>query len=148
MCIRDSNGLVATSVQYLSRRISRQVEIVFEPAPEELYCLITPDLMSWVIENIVKNGVDAMDGKGKITITTEAHGKNAYLDITDTGRGMTRATQRMIFKPGFTTKERGWGLGSVSYTHLDVYKRQDHSRWHDTRCGQWYGSRLLSSCTR
>ena len=107
----ELNGLVATSVQYLSRRISRQVEIVFEPAPEELYCLITPDLMSWVIENIVKNGVDAMDGKGKITITTEAHGKNAYLDITDTGRGMTRATQRMIFKPGFTTKERGWGLG-------------------------------------
>ena len=67
--------------------------------------------MSWVIENIVKNGVDAMDGKGTITITTEAHGKNAYLEITDTGRGMTRATQRMIFKPGFTTKERGWGLG-------------------------------------
>ena len=107
----ELNGLVTTSVQYLSRRISRQVEILFEPAPEELYCLITPDLMSWVIENIVKNGVDAMDGKGKITITTEAHGKNAYLDITDTGRGMTRATQRMIFKPGFTTKERGWGLG-------------------------------------
>ncbi|EFR34740.1 ATPase/histidine kinase/DNA gyrase B/HSP90 domain protein [Porphyromonas asaccharolytica PR426713P-I] len=107
----ELNGLVATSVQYLSRRISRQVEIVFEPAPEELCCLITPDLMSWVIENIVKNGVDAMDGKGTITITTEAHGKNAYLEITDTGRGMTRATQRMIFKPGFTTKERGWGLG-------------------------------------
>ncbi|WP_308555302.1 HAMP domain-containing sensor histidine kinase [uncultured Porphyromonas sp.] len=107
----ELNGLVATSVQYLSRRISRQVEIVFEPAPEELYCLITPDLMSWVVENIVKNGVDAMDGKGTITITTEAHGKNAYLEITDTGRGMTRATQRMIFKPGFTTKERGWGLG-------------------------------------
>lgn len=107
----ELNKLVATSVQYLSRRISRQVEILFEPAAEELYCLITPDLMSWVIENIVKNGVDAMDGKGTITISTEAHGKNAYLDITDTGRGMTRATQRMIFKPGFTTKERGWGLG-------------------------------------
>ncbi len=107
----ELNELVATSVQYLSRRISRQVEIRFQPAAEELYCLITPDLMSWVVENIVKNGVDAMDGKGTITITTEAHGKNAYLDITDTGRGMTRATQRMIFKPGFTTKERGWGLG-------------------------------------
>ena len=56
-------------------------------------------------------GLEDLQGKGQITITTQAHGRSLYLDITDTGRGMTRATQRMIFKPGFTTKERGWGLG-------------------------------------
>lgn len=107
----ELNELVATSVQYLSRRISKQVKIEFHPSAEPLHCLITTDLMSWVVENIVKNGVDAMDGKGLLTITTQQRGKSAYLDITDTGRGMTRATQRVIFKPGFTTKERGWGLG-------------------------------------
>lgn len=107
----ELNGLVMTAVQYLSQRISKQVDIQFSPCDEKIYCLISADLMSWVVENLVKNGVDAMEGKGQITITTQQRNKSAYIDVTDTGRGMSRATQRMIFKPGFTTKERGWGLG-------------------------------------
>lgn len=107
----DLNAQIEQGVIYLSQRISKQVEISFRPATEPLICNITADLMNWVVENMVKNAVDAMDGKGQISIVVKQRGRQACIDVSDTGKGMTRHTQRMIFKPGFTTKKRGWGLG-------------------------------------
>lgn len=107
----DINAQIEQGVIYLSQRISKQVEITFRPATEPLICNITADLMNWVVENMVKNAVDAMDGKGQISIVVKQRGRQACIDVSDTGKGMTRHTQRMIFKPGFTTKKRGWGLG-------------------------------------
>ncbi len=68
-------------------------------------------LMSWVIENLVKNAVDAMKGEGKLELSLYKKNKSVYIDVTDTGSGMTKQQIRNAFKPGFSTKKRGWGLG-------------------------------------
>jgi signal transduction histidine kinase len=68
-------------------------------------------LIEWVIENICKNGVDAMEGKGKLEVRVERIQKWIHIDISDTGKGMTKNQFNKIFKPGFSTKTRGWGLG-------------------------------------
>jgi signal transduction histidine kinase len=72
---------------------------------------MNPQLFSWTIENLVKNGIDAMKGKGKITISIEKNSKFAFIRISDTGKGLTKSEFRRIFTPGYTTKKRGWGLG-------------------------------------
>ncbi len=68
-------------------------------------------LIQWVMENLIKNAVDAMEGSGSITITTLHDRQMAVIDVTDTGKGMSRKRRKEIFRPGFTTKKRGWGLG-------------------------------------
>ena len=68
-------------------------------------------LMQWVVENLMKNAVDAISGNGSITFQLHENEHDVMLDITDTGRGMDSAIQRRIFEPGFTSKDRGWGLG-------------------------------------
>ena len=72
---------------------------------------LNPQLYSWTIENLVKNGIDAMKGQGKITIEIIPTSKKALVRISDTGIGIPKLNQKKIFKPGFTTKKRGWGLG-------------------------------------
>jgi len=68
-------------------------------------------LYSWTIENLVKNGIDAMKGKGTISIAIETNSKNALIYVSDTGKGMPKSNFKKIFTPGFTSKKRGWGLG-------------------------------------
>ena len=68
-------------------------------------------LLQWVIENLLKNAVDAINGKGTITLQIHENEHDVILDVSDTGKGMDRKTQRRIFAPGFTSKDRGWGLG-------------------------------------
>jgi signal transduction histidine kinase len=70
-----------------------------------------PSLIEWVIENIIKNAVDSMENSGKLTISIAKNEKNVFVDIEDTGKGIAHANFKTIFKPGFTTKKRGWGLG-------------------------------------
>jgi signal transduction histidine kinase len=72
---------------------------------------ISPPLFDWVIENLLKNALDAMDGKGIITIDIKDNPKDIFIDVTDTGKGISAANIIKVFKPGFTTKKRGWGLG-------------------------------------
>jgi len=72
---------------------------------------MNPQLYSWTIENLVKNGIDAMKGKGRITISVEKKSKLAFVRVADTGKGLTKSEFRKIFNPGHTTKKRGWGLG-------------------------------------
>ena len=83
-------------------------------------------LMSWVIENLVKNAVDAMKGEGKLELSLYKKNKNIYIDVTDTGSGMTKQQIRNAFKPGFSTKKRGWGLGlSLTKRVVSEYHRGD-----------------------
>ncbi len=98
---------------YLGPRMSRRVELrlVNETGEETLTVLGIEPLLSWVLENLVKNAVDAMAGHGRITLRLQVKGRWAMLDITDTGHGMTRSQYRKVFQPGYTSKERGWGLG-------------------------------------
>ena len=113
---------VATSARYISTRISRGVTLFYDFPSEPLPVMLIPALWSWVIENLVKNAVDAMQGKGEITIAIERRGHVALIDITDTGRGIAPRHRRRVFNPGFTTKSRGWGLGlSLARRIVETY---------------------------
>jgi signal transduction histidine kinase len=93
--------------------------------PAEARAMLCAPLFEWVIENICKNAIDAMDGKGSITIEVrrEAKGK-IYIDITDTGKGIDRRNFKRIFNPGYTSKKRGWGLGlSLGKRIIEDYHR-------------------------
>ncbi len=107
----DLNDIVTDSVDYMSTRISSQTKLIFHKSENPLMVSLSAPLLQWVMENIIKNAVDAMEGCGTITITTADHGDLAIIDISDTGRGMTRRQRRAVFNPGYTTKKRGWGLG-------------------------------------
>lgn len=105
--------LISTFLQYLKNRISSKVhiEVISMLAPDQV-AKVNRYLFEWVIENICKNGVDAMSGSGDIQIVL-SEGKNnvIYIDITDTGKGISNKNMSKIFSPGFSTKKRGWGLG-------------------------------------
>lgn len=110
-------------VQYMEQRISKGVTIFLDvPKKDVIRIKLIPSLWSWVIENLIKNAVDAMKGKGEITITLEQKGKYALIDITDTGKGIPPRDRRKVFHPGFTTKKHGWGLGlSLARRIVEVY---------------------------
>lgn len=97
---------------YLQTRVSKKILIDFiKPSDPNIMIPLNRYLFEWVIENVVKNAVDAMDGKGSITISITQDPKVVHIDIQDVGKGMTSQKQKQIFQPGFTSKERGWGLG-------------------------------------
>jgi len=100
-----------SSFNYLKSRSSKQVEFIFKAPKKEILVNINLQLFSWVIENLVKNAIDAMEGKGKIELIISENEKNVTITISDTGKGIPKKIQQQIFSPGFTTKKRGWGLG-------------------------------------
>lgn len=98
-------------VNYLKYRISSKINLIFEPTNQEVFVKHNPPLMEWVIENIVKNAVDAIDKTGQINVYISETDLNVIIDIKDNGKGMTMKQMGNVFQPGFTTKKRGWGLG-------------------------------------
>lgn len=116
--------VVTDSVSYLQNRISRKVSIEYDFPESPVLSPLNATLFAWVIENIVKNAVDAVEGQGRITFTLEQKGKFIFLDISDTGKGIPRSKQKTVFSPGFTTKQRGWGLGlSLAKRIVEQYHR-------------------------
>ncbi len=107
----DLNDMALNSFNYLRTRISNKVELDYEPLGTKAMVKINKSLFSWVLENLVKNSVDAMNGKGSITISIKEGGKNWIMDLIDTGKGIHKSQFKTVFEPGFTTKKRGWGLG-------------------------------------
>lgn len=97
--------------QYLKRRSSKLVHFAFNSEIEKLPVLLNPPLYNWSIENLVKNGIDAMKGKGSISIQIEQKGQNVHILVSDTGHGIAKSDFQNIFNPGVTSKKRGWGLG-------------------------------------
>lgn len=107
--VRDA---VENAINYLQSRAPRKVKFVVSfPEDETFIAPLNSYLFQWVIENLCKNAIDAMEGSGTITIVASQDSRNIYLDVSDTGKGMSKAVQRKIFDSGFTTKSRGWGLG-------------------------------------
>ena len=108
----DIVSLVFHAVDYIKKRASEKIsiQIVNHPA-HPISLLLSAALIEWVIENILKNALDAMEGVGMITIEIIEQAEEVHVDISDTGKGMSAALQNEIFNPGFTTKKRGWGLG-------------------------------------
>ena len=107
----DFNSVVRNSLEYMESRIGSGVTFEWDIPQEEYKVKINVNLFQWVIENLVKNSVDAMEGAGKLQCFVESKGNKVYMDIIDTGKGIARGQNKDIFKPGFTTKKRGWGLG-------------------------------------
>ena len=107
----DIIAVTKNAYEYLEYRSSKQISFSFNTSETNLYSTINEELYSWVIENLIKNAIDAMLGKGQLTVAITADAKNIKIDITDTGKGMSKSQFKKIFKPGFTTKKRGWGLG-------------------------------------
>lgn len=96
---------------YLKSRFSDKVEFTFRGPKNPVMVSLNPALHSWTIENMVKNAVDAMRGRGKLALSIEPDAKQVKILISDTGKGIPKKMYRRIFEPGFTTKKRGWGLG-------------------------------------
>lgn len=105
------NEIVERSVSYMATRISSRIRLSARLSPGELPVNISAPLFEWVMENLIKNAVDAMEGHGSITVTTAAQADRAIVEVTDTGKGIPRKHFKTIFNPGYTTKKRGWGLG-------------------------------------
>jgi K+-sensing histidine kinase KdpD len=105
------NEQIAGMVDYIKRRASGRVTIHFEQPEQAVMAMISPPLFDWVIENLLKNALDAIEGNGSIMVTLSANPDNAIIDVKDTGKGISAANLSKVFKPGFTTKKRGWGLG-------------------------------------
>jgi signal transduction histidine kinase len=99
------------SFDYIQRRSSKLINFTIDIPDTPLMVNLNPQLYSWTIENIVKNGIDAMKGKGDIEISITTNLKSAFIRISDTGKGIPKKDFNKIFSPGFTSKIRGWGLG-------------------------------------
>ncbi len=105
------NEVLINAINYLKNRTSRNVEYKLNLPNDYLQAYLCTPLFEWVIENICKNAVDAMDGKGSITLCLIDVPEGLFVDITDTGKGISKSKFKTVFEPGFTTKKRGWGLG-------------------------------------
>ncbi|MES1221986.1 MAG: ATP-binding protein, partial [Bacteroidota bacterium] len=113
-------------VEYIKKRATGKVQFSLQtPAGrEKLMVPISGPLFDWVIENLLKNALDAMDGKGAITVAIQESEKEVLVDVTDTGKGIAPRNLQKVFKPGFTTKKRGWGLGlSLSKRIIGQYHK-------------------------
>lgn len=99
------------AIEYMKKRSSEDVEFDTSGINKGIFANINEPLFEWVVENICKNAIDAMDGKGKISVLCRMKGHFVIVEITDNGKGLPKALFKRIFKPGFTTKKRGWGLG-------------------------------------
>lgn len=103
--------LVQNTVAYLKSRSSDKIKFIFECEKDQIETPANPPLFEWVIENVCKNAMDAIEGEGEIKITITDNNQYVFIDILDNGKGIPKSKQKTVFKPGFTTKERGWGLG-------------------------------------
>jgi len=104
--------IIVRTIDYLKSRSSSKVKFTIDfDINKELRIPVNSALFEWVIENVSKNAIDAMEGNGELTLRLTETDKSALIDISDTGKGMPKTVYKKIFSPGFTTKQRGWGLG-------------------------------------
>ena len=131
MQMLNINDALQSSYEYMSSRISSKVVMQVNPSESPALVLMNDALFSWVIENLTKNAVDAMEGQGNITYQVENNTKKVYIDVSDSGKGISKSKFKTIFNPGYTTKTRGWGLGLslvkriiASYPGGKIYVKQ------------------------
>ncbi|SEC81815.1 His Kinase A (phospho-acceptor) domain-containing protein [Tenacibaculum sp. MAR_2009_124] len=109
---------------YLESRSSKQVHFIFNAPNSAIVSQISVELFGWVIENLIKNAIDAMSGKGEIKVSVNETSRNVIIRVSDTGKGIPKSQFSNVFKPGFTTKKRGWGLGlSLSKRIVESYHK-------------------------
>lgn len=107
----DLRILLKEVTEYIAHRTSDKVKIVTHLPETSVTLPLNASLFGWVIENLCKNAIDAMDGVGRITISVTDSSNRWYIDVEDTGKGIIKSKHQTVFTPGYTTKKRGWGLG-------------------------------------
>ena len=112
-------------IEYMRKRAPERIKFEFERVTiPTLSLMLSPQLFEWVIENLLRNALDSMEGSGKILISVRAETNRAIIDISDSGKGIPRSGWEKIFKPGYSTKKRGWGLGlSLSKRIIEQYHK-------------------------
>jgi signal transduction histidine kinase len=121
---RDIIHAVEQVMDYVKKRAPEKLQFSLETDKKELIVPLSTPLFDWVIENILKNALDAMEGKGAIKVHVQELASKIQIDITDSGKGMSAAQAGKVFNPGFTTKKRGWGLGlTLSKRIIEDYHR-------------------------
>ena len=117
------NEVVGDTVMYFRRRIPRNVTLTYNGlAMVPIRVSINAALFEWVIENLMKNSLDALQGQGSIEVVVGESGNTVFVEVSDTGKGIAKSNWTRIFEPGFTTKTRGWGLGlSLSRRIVEEY---------------------------
>ena len=123
LTVMNLNEVVGDTVMYFHRRIPRNVSLSYNGlAMAPIRANINAALFEWVIENLMKNSLDALQGQGEIEVTIGEDEKSVFVEVRDTGKGIAKANWERIFEPGFTTKTRGWGLGlSLSRRIIEEY---------------------------
>jgi signal transduction histidine kinase len=120
----DIGEQVEKMMAYIKRRSTEKVNFVLDKPEEKVIAKISEPLFDWVIENLLKNALDAINGRGTITVTIKNLPSKVMLDINDSGRGISKQNISKVFKPGFTTKKRGWGLGlSLAKRIIEKYHK-------------------------
>ena len=120
----DITDQVEKMVTYIKRRSTDKVNFILEAPEEKVITKISGPLFDWVIENLLKNALDAINGKGTIQIKIKNQPNRVVIDISDTGKGISKQNLAKVFKPGFTTKKRGWGLGlSLARRIIEQYHK-------------------------
>lgn len=115
---------VKAMMSYIKRRSTDKVHFALTTSEPEIPAQLNAPLFDWVIENLLKNALDAMDGKGQISVIIQNDNSHITIDVTDTGKGIQKQHIGKVFKPGFTTKKRGWGLGlSLSKRIIEQYHK-------------------------
>ena len=109
--VKNVRPSIERAVQYMEKRSSEKVKFTLELEEEETKFAINEALFNWVIENLIKNAIDAMEGVGSIKVGVFKSSKNVIIDIIDSGKGVPKGKYETVFQPGFSTKKRGWGLG-------------------------------------
>ena len=105
------NEVLTHVIDYMRHRTSNKVELACHMPDSDVMVKMNASLFEWVIENLCKNAVDAMEGSGKISISLFQEGRHVIIEVADTGKGIRKKDLKNVFRPGFTTKQRGWGLG-------------------------------------
>lgn len=115
---------LSSVISYMKKRTSQKVNYVFDAKNMNTKVLINADLFQWVIENLCKNGIDAMEGVGSLTFKITEYSKQVAIDVIDNGKGISKSKLKTVFVPGYTTKKRGWGLGlSLAKRIIEEYHR-------------------------
>lgn len=109
--LRYINESINESLSYMRSRISNRVKLAINTPEDEVPVKLCFPLFEWVMENLTKNAVDAMQGEGSLTFEVFSDNEKVYIDVTDSGKGISRKNFKNVFNPGYTTKNRGWGLG-------------------------------------
>jgi signal transduction histidine kinase len=112
LVLTDVAGTIRATVEYLKTRSSGKVKFILDYDPGKKYeAPLNSSLFSWVIENLCKNAIDAMNNSGTIQVSITEKADQLFIEVSDTGKGISKAYYKSVFQPGFTTKKRGWGLG-------------------------------------